>query len=399
MVSVDPIALLCELIAIPSVNPMGGPGQGAPYGEWRLASFLERWFQTAGMDVERRPVAPGQDNILARLEGDRSPESQGPLVLLDAHMDTVPVEGMQIPPFRPEVRDGRVYGRGACDVKGGMAAMLTALARLAALPPRRRPTVVMACTVNEENGFSGAEHLVNQMSTSPLGLLPRKPDVAVIAEPTGLKVVVAHKGVVRWRCRARGKAAHSSRPELGENAIYRMARALLVIERYHRVELSGLASHALCGPATVSVGTIHGGISVNTVPDRCTVEIDRRLTPGEVPDAARTHLIEYLGRESELADALEHEPAYLTGPALSDEANGPLAERLAAAVQAVRGECEKLGVPYATDAAFYSSAGVPAVVFGPGELAQAHTDCEWIGVEQLQQAVEIYLGFLRSYAP
>jgi len=399
MLPVDPVALLCELIAIPSVNPMGGPDKGSPYGESRLASFLEGWFQSAGIDVERRPVVDGQENILARLPGDCSAQGATAVVLLDAHMDTVPVEGMRIPPFQPEVRDGRIYGRGACDVKGGMAAMLTALARLAALPQRRRPTVVMACTVNEENGFSGAEHLVSQINGGASGLLPRRPDAAVIAEPTGLNVVVAHKGVVRWRCNSRGKAAHSSRPESGENAIYRMARAVLAMERYQGIELRRLASHALCGPASLSVGTIRGGTSVNTVPDRCTVEIDRRLVPGETPDAARAHLIEYLAREPGLAAVLEHEPAYLTGPALSDETNGPLAERLAAAAKTVLAECPNVGVPYATDAAFYSNAGIPAVVFGPGELAQAHTDNEWVSVEQLQQAAEIYLRFLQAYAP
>jgi len=398
MKPVDPSALLCDLIAIPSMNPMGRSSLEPPFGEARLAAYLERWFLAAGLAVERRSVAPGQDNLLARLDGSASAGQPERLILFDAHMDTVPVDGMLIDPFCPALRDGRVYGRGACDVKGGMAAMLTALARLSTLPQAQRPTVVMACTVNEENGFSGAEHLVAQLLARPGGLLPRKPDAVLVAEPTGLDVVVAHKGVVRWRCHTRGKAAHSSRPESGENAIYRMARALTAIEHYQSSIVAGLAAHALCGPATISVGTIQGGVSVNTVPDRCTIEIDRRLPPGETPVSARAHLIDYLDEDAGLGFPLEHEPAYMSGPPLSDESNGPLADRLMAAVRQTRGDCQRLGVPYATDAAFYSAAGIPAVVCGPGDLAQAHTADEWIAVDQLQQAVEIYFHFLQDFA-
>jgi len=209
-------------------------------------------------------------------------------------------------------------------------------------------------------------------------------------------VVVAHKGVVRWRCHARGMAAHSSRPESGENAIYKMAHALAAIERYQVSIVGRLATHALCGPATLSVGTIQGGVSVNVVPDRCTIEIDRRLPPGEALESARTHLIDYLARDAGLEFTLEHEPAYMSGPPLSDENNGPLSERIAAEVRAVCGECRKLGVPYGTDAAFFSQAGIPAVVVGPGHLAQAHTDSEWIAVDQMHAAVEVYFRFLKN---
>src|SRR5262249_33706533 len=153
------------------------------------------------------------------------PEAGGRLMLLEAHQDTVPVGGMTIEPFTPTVRDGRLYGRGACDIKGGMAAMLAACARLAKERPAAMPTVVMACTVNEEHGFTGATALVRQWAESG-GFIPRRPDAAVIAEPTQLQVVVAHKGVVRWRCHTRGRAAHSSQPQMGDNAIFRMARVL-----------------------------------------------------------------------------------------------------------------------------------------------------------------------------
>jgi acetylornithine deacetylase len=317
-------------------------------------------------------------------------------VLLGVHQDTVPVEGMTIAPFEPVIRDGRLYGRGACDVKGGMAAMIAALARLAELPAAERPTVVLACTVNEEYGFTGAMALVRAW-TSPARLIPRKPDLAVIAEPTNLDVVVAHKGVVRWRCHASGRAAHSSRPELGDNAIYKMARTLTAIERYQNQVVGMLAAHPLCGLSTISVGTIRGGASVNIVPDRCTIEIDRRLPPGETPDAARQHLVEYLAGQ-QLGFTPEHDSPYMQGPPLSDEHNQTLADDLTRLATEVAGPSRKIGVAYATDAAFLSAAGVPSVVFGPGSIEQAHTDHEWIDLDQLAHAAEIYYRFLRRSA-
>lgn len=394
---IDPIKTLKELVSIPSVNPMGGDGKGPHYGTQRLTEHLDHALRKLGVTVVRQSVEPAQQNLIARLDGSPGPEQGGRLVLLGVHQDTVPVEGMTIAPFEPVIRDGRLYGRGACDVKGGMAAMIAALARLADLPATKRPTVVLACTVNEEYGFTGAAALVRAWS-DPARLIPRKPDVAVIAEPTGLDVVVAHKGVVRWRCHARGRAAHSSRPELGDNAIYKMARTLTAIEGYQSQVVGMLASHPLCGLSTMSVGTIRGGASVNIVPDRCTIEIDRRLPPGETPDAARQHLVEYLAGQ-QLGFTPEHDAAYMQGPPLSDEHNQALADGLTRVAADVAGRSKKIGVAYATDAAFVATAGVPSVVFGPGSIEQAHTDHEWIALDQLSQAAEIYYRFLRSWAP
>jgi acetylornithine deacetylase len=330
------------------------------------------------------------DNILTRVDGDVPPEQGGPLVLFDAHQDTVPVDGMTIDPFRPTIDGGRLYGRGACDVKGGMAAMIAALARLARERPPGRPTVVLACPVNEENGFTGARGVVDRWRSGASTLLPRAPDAAVIAEPTGLDVVVGHKGVVRWRCHALGHAAHSARPEGGQNAIYRMGHVLRAIERYAATEVARVASHPRVGPATVSVGVIHGGLSVNTVPDRCTIEIDRRVPPGEQPEDAREHLIRFLDTQAELDFPVEHDRPYMQGLPLSDADNQPLAQRVAEHSRAVGGAGEMRYVAYGTDAGIYSAAGVPAVVVGPGAIEQAHTRDEWIDLDQLERAAEIY---------
>ncbi len=389
----DPVELLKELVAIPSVNPMGGANPEAATAEAWLTDFLEQWFRRLGLPCQRQPAEPGRENIVARLDGRPRPEQGGRIILLAAHQDTVPATGMTVPPFAPTVRDGRLYGRGACDVKGGMAAMLVALARLAEKPPPRFPTVLMACTVNEEDGFTGAQALLGAWQRKPC-FVWRKPDAAIVAEPTSLQVVVAHKGLVRWRCHTVGKAAHSSQPEAGDNAIFKMARALVAIERYQREVVASRGRHPLCGPATLSVGTIQGGVSVNTVPDRCSIEIDRRLAPGETPEEAYQHLVDYLAREAGLDFPLHHDPPYMQGPPLSDQGNGPLAARVVAAARSVLGACSTVGVPYATDGAFFAQAGVPTVVFGPGSIRQAHTADEWIAVDEVRQAAEVYYRFL-----
>lgn len=399
MMRLDPVETLAQLVAIPSVNPMGRPAAGPPFFEDRLTDHLEATFRRLGLALQRQAVAPGRENLLARLDGIPPPERGGRLILLDAHQDTVPVEGMTIEPFAPRVRDGRLYGRGSCDTKGGMAAMLAAVARLADERPDGRPTILLSCTVNEEYGFTGATALARLLTDDPSGIVPRRPDAAIVAEPTGLNVVVAHKGVVRWKCHTAGRACHSAQPEAGENAIYRMARTLGAIQRYAEEVVAAAASHPRCGSATLSVGTVHGGTSVNTVPDRCTIEIDRRLPPGEQPEDARAGLIDYLQRTAELGFPLLHDPPYMQGMALSDEANGPLSEEFSGHVREVAGKCEELGVPYATNAAAFSAAGIPSIVFGPGSIDQAHTEDEWLPLDQLEQAAEIYYRFVRSGWP
>lgn len=390
----DPATILKQLVAIPSVNPSDGEVDGELFGEARLTVFLDATFSRIGLKTFRQPVSPGRENLIARLDG----ENNDRLLLLDAHQDTVSVEGMTVDPFRPLERDGKLYGRGACDVKGGMAAIIAAVARLAEERPSPRPTIVVSCTVNEEHGFSGAERLTDLWKESGGEAIPRRPDAAVAAEPTGLDVVVAHKGVIRWRCRTHGRAGHSSRPIAADNAIYRMARVVAAIERYADDLETSAPSHSLCGRRTLAVGAIRGGTVVNTTPERCTIEIDCRMPPGETPDDARKHLIDHLSRPSVASFALEHDLPFMSGPPLSDRDNERLADRLIGTADEVSAGRRRRGVPYATNAAFYSTAGVPAVVFGPGSIEQAHTADEWISLDELRQAVEIIHRFCLSFS-
>jgi len=370
--------LLQDLVRIPSVNPMGRTVTGELFYEHRVTDYLERCFQELAVPYERRPVAPLRDNIVARYESPGARQT----ILLEVHQDTVPVDGMVIDPFGGEVRDGRLYGRGSCDVKGGMAAMLTAFARLAREKRTGAANVILACTVDEEHTFYGVQVLMRE------GV---RADMAVVAEPTRLQIVDAHKGVVRWKVRTEGRACHSSRPDQGVNAVYRMGHVLPVIEQYAE-QLIRTTTHPRLGPLTLSVGRIEGGVSVNTVPDGCVIEIDRRLLPGEDPQAAWMDFRDDLLAKS--AVPVICDPIWLACPALDSDLAAPVRERLGAAIDAVEGRHEVLAVPFGTDASSIAEAGIPAVVFGPGDIAQAHTKDEWVELDQIDRAAEILYRFL-----
>lgn len=386
----DLTKLLADLIAIPSVNPMGETRTGAEFLEGRMTVFIERFFEHHDLPWERQTVHPGRENILARLEGRGAAANE--LILWDAHQDTVPVEGMTVEPWKPLVRDGRMYGRGACDIKGGMTAMLDALLRLKQSPPESMPTIVMACTVNEEFGCTGAAAVTTLWEASKSSILPRRPDAVIVAEPTEMQVIVAHKGPLRWRLTTRGRAVHSSAPEKGENAIYKMARAIAALEEYASVLPKSQPAHLLCGPATLSVGTIQGGISPNTVPDRAVITIDRRLLPGENAQEALADARRFLEQRLKGSEELELEEVVI-GLALSDDLNRNLAERLGRASRAAGGEGKAVAAPYGTNAASYASAGAPSVVFGPGSITQAHTIDEWIDLRELAKARDALVNF------
>lgn len=384
----SPAELLGELISIPSVSPMGRDVEGDIYFESRLSDWLENYFRQLGAVCERIPVMPGRDNLLAYFDAG----SDRPTVLWDVHQDTVPVEGMTIEPFNPKHDQGRIYGRGAADVKGSMASMLHAFTRLHHERPHGAANVILSCSCDEEATAQGVQHLVGYWTNRPGGSqrLMAAPSLAIVAEPTDLDVVVAHRGVLRFRVTTHGRACHSSQTELGDNAIYTMAK---VIERLskiaHELEVSPHV-HPRCGGARLSVGRIEGGTAVNIVPDYCAIEIDRRLIPGEQAEDVYQGLCQQF---IDLGERVLCERPWLVSPALGDDNNTDLAKGLLRAIASVVGEHQAIGVPFCTNAAMISSSGVPTVVFGPGSIAQAHTADEWIDVAQLDAAAEIYYRF------
>jgi len=386
---VDPLEILKTLVSIPSVNPMGRDLSGPEYLETRVSDWLCEFFAKREIAYERIEVVAGRSNVIARVDAG----SDRPTIILDAHQDTVPIDGMTIDPFDPVVRDGKIYGRGACDVKGGMAAMLFAVARLAEERPVGAANVIISCTCDEESNVQGITDLVRLWTDEDRhsSLIPTRPDLALVAEPTLLDIVVAHRGATRWKIRTTGRACHSSQPEQGINAIYHMARIVSSLEDYAAGLADRVTPHPLCGNATLSVGLVHGGVSVNTVPDECLVEVDRRVIPGEdgagVIEDVRDHL------EQNVDVPFEFLPPWLVGIPLPDEGNQEWAETLQAHITEIAGPHELVGVPYGTHASRFAASGVPGIVCGPGSIDQAHTRDEWLDVTELQQAAEIYYQF------
>jgi acetylornithine deacetylase len=370
----ETVRFLRDLVALPSVNPMGRSLQSPDLYEHRVTAYLEDVCKGLGVPYVRQPVAPLRDNLVARYD---SPGARC-TVVFEVHQDTVPTDNMTIDPFGATIRDGRLYGRGSCDIKGGMAAMLAAFARLVRERPAGACNVILACAVDEEHTSLGVQRLARDL----------RADMAVVAEPTQLQIVHAHKGIVRWHLTTVGRSCHSSSPEKGVNAIYRMARLLTALEQYAE-NLRRSRPDPVLGPPTLSVGRIEGGTSVNTVPDRCSIEIDRRLLPGEDPLAARDAVTAFLLGPAAIEFDFEVSEPWAAKGALDPRGSDELVRRLGKAIDSVRGSHAVIVVPYGTDAPELAEAGIPAVVFGPGDIARAHTCDEWVPLDEVEQAGEI----------
>jgi acetylornithine deacetylase len=372
-------SLLAGLVALPSVNPSADGAEPGGSGEALVAGFLADFWAGCGVDAERRDVFPGRPNLVAMAEV----PGTAPL-LLEAHMDTVPPDPADPGPSAPRLEAGRLHGRGACDDKASLAAMAHAVASAVREGSLAR-TVIMAATADEEHSFAGAAALIAG------GLDAAE---AVVGEPTALRVVIAHKGAVRWRIGVRGRAAHSSAPEQGDNAIYRMARLVAAVEEYGR-RLQSRPPHPLVGGPTVSVGTIRGGSAVNVVPDYCEITVDRRTLPGEDLAAVEAELEAFLAWRLGADFPFEAE-AFLRDPALEAGPNEALARRLVAAAEPVIGSAEMVGGLYGTNASKYAAAGIPSVVFGPGDPAQCHAADEWVELAQVEAAAEVFRRLLTT---
>lgn len=378
---IDLTHTLADLVRIPSVNPMGRTDIPADIvHESRVTNYLEHALRNLGCSPRRQPVQPGRDNLVAVYEPPGPPPFT---LLLECHVDTVPVDAMTVDPFGATVEGGRLYGRGACDVKGGATVMLAAFARLLKERPPGSAQVILAYTVDEENGGLGVSELMRS------GV---RADYSIVAEPTLLNIVNAHKGVARWHLDAAGRACHSSRPDQGVNAAYRMARLLRGVEAYAEV-LKALPPDPVLGPRTVSVGRVMGGVSPNTVPDFCRADLDRRLLPGETFESATADLEAFLRGLPEVDFPFTLSRSSPGCSPLDPAVSVELVKRLGPVIDAVVGKHTVHSVPFGTDASRVAVNGIPTVVFGPGDIAQAHTKDEWIDLAQLEPAAEILYRF------
>ena len=367
--------LLAELIALPSVNPAFLPPRHPQAGEKDAAEFLAATAARAGLEVEFQKVLPGRANLLARLRP-RGRIKQ--TILLAPHLDTVGADGTQ---FIPQRRHGRLHGRGACDTKGSVAAMLGALCELAKLKSRPLETeIVFAGLIDEEHAQAGSRALVAS------GF---KADLAIVGEPTKLHVVTAHKGCLWLQLETCGRAAHGATPQLGQNAVHEMARIVCALETDYAAQLKR-KKHRLLGTGTVNVGQISGGTQPNIVPASCRIAIDRRTLPGETEAGVRREIAALL-RAKKLSAQIS---STKLAPALPLETDSklPLVQNFLRAA----GQSRPVGVDYFCDAAVLAAGGTPSVVFGPGDIAQAHTADEWISLAELERGKNLLLNFLKS---
>jgi succinyl-diaminopimelate desuccinylase len=367
--------LLRALVALPSVNPAFLPAGHKHAGEQSIAEFLATVGARAGLDVELQPVLPGRPNLIARLAPRRAPKHR---ILLAPHLDTVPAADNQ---YTPIAKMGRLHGRGACDTKGTVAAMFSAMCELAHGDRRPAETeIIFAGLVDEESAQAGSRALAAS------GF---KADLAIVGEPTKLNVVTAHKGTIWIRVETQGKAAHGGSPQLGHNAVHGMAAIIEAFETDYRAQLAK-RKHPLLGHPTSNLGVIRGGTQANIVPAQCYIEIDRRTLPGETEAEVRREVSDLLKRKK-LKGTFSFIGAAPCLP-LETDPGLPLVHQFMKCI----GQKKPQGAQYFCDAAVLSSAGIPSVVFGPGDIAHAHTADEWIELEQLERARRILVDFLHS---
>jgi acetylornithine deacetylase len=355
------IALLRNLVAINSVNPSLVPGAA---GEGEIAAAVAASMRQIGMDVEVDEVAPGRPNVVGVLEG----RSAGRSLMLCGHTDTVGVDGMAAP-FDPVERNGRLYGRGAQDMKSGVAAMIDA-ARLVARTGLRAGRLLVAAVVDEEYASIGADALVARW----------RADGAVVTEPTDLEVAVAHKGFAWCEVETRGRAAHGSRPREGRDAIVRMGRVLQALEALDR-DLQAREPHALMGTASLHASIIAGGRELSSYPDRCVLQYERRTIAGETVAMVEQEMADLIGTlHAGDPDFEATARMTVTRPAYEIARDHALPQALARAATRVCGATVPFSaMTFWTDAAALGSAGIPSVLFGPGG-AGLHGPEEYVNV-------------------
>lgn len=366
----DPIALTDALVRLDTRNPSLVPGAPGEMAAVRLlAELLPQW----GFKVEIQHVADGRANLLARVGS-----GVGRTLMFNGHLDVVGVEGMFHAPFDAERRGDYLYGRGSADMKGGVAAMCAAAARVAA--DALDGEILVACVADEEYESLGTRALVES------GV---RADAAIVTEPTRLAICPAHRGFTWVEIELRGRAAHGSRYDLGVDAILHAALVLAEVDRHHREQLVN-HTHPLLGHASLHASTIEGGAGWSTYPDRCTLRIERRTLPGEPPDVAVQEVEEAIDRVRLRVPELDATVEVMGAQAPSDVAvDAPIVRALSNCLSGAGEVVRVEGLSAWTDAALLNAAGIPAICFGPGDIALAHSAEEWVGLAEVERATQI----------
>lgn len=377
------VKLLGDLIRINSVNPLQNT---SAQGERELASYIREYLKNIGIKSVLQAVLNGRPNVIGILEG----KNKGKGFVLEAHMDTVKVDNMTIDPFVPKIEEGKMFGRGACDDKGSLAAMLLAMKLLKQKNVSLKGDVYLAAVVDEEHKYRGILRLLNQGFEF---------DAGIVGEPTNLDILIAHKGWSRGRIITKGIPVHSSEPEKGKNAIYLMGEVIDALQK-RLIPLCRKKSHPLVGSPTLSVDIIQGGTQVNTVPGRCFIQIDRRMIPGENDQGVLREvdkLLDELRKENPLLE-VEREDPFLTSPPMQIDEDEKVVQALFECVKDNQATESKIrGGTFDSDAGKFVARGIPTPVFGPGDVTQAHSENEWVEIKEVVQAAEIIAQTIITY--
>lgn len=374
----DAVALTRELVAIDSRNPAlvaGAPGES--HIARRLADVLSEW----GFEVSLREAAPGRPNVVAIQRG----RGRGRSLMFNGHIDVVGVEGMTHAPFDAALKNGRVYGRGSSDMKGGVASMCAAAARLRG---ELDGDLIVTGVVDEEWKSAG---------TSALTASGIRADAAIVTEPTGLSIMPAHRGFAWIEVRVHGRAAHGSRWDIGIDAITHAGLLLAELERVDSQDLQGRV-HPLLGRASLHASSIEGGLGLSTYPDRCVLQLERRMIPGESVDQVRREMQAAADRVRERHPQFRCDIEVLfSQPPCDVPANAPIVRELANVLIERKMNPAVAGMSAWTDAALLNAAGIPAICFGPGDLGLAHAAEEYIEVFQVERATDVLVDLARRW--
>jgi acetylornithine deacetylase len=370
--------LLQQLVAIDSINPDLVAG-GA--GEQEIARFVANWLDQAGVEVTLDESTPGRPSVVGIVRGSGG---GGRSLLLNAHLDTVGVTGMQRP-HDPVVDGNRLYGRGAYDMKGGLAAIMIVVAQAKKLA--LRGDVILTAVADEEFASLGTQSIVRRWHA----------DAAIVTEPTALRLCVAHKGFVWLEITTQGRAAHGSRPDLGCDAIVKMGKILVGLEQLD-LSLRAVATHPLLGSGSLHASLIVGGQELSSYPESCTLQVERRTIPGETRELVEAEIQELL-EQIQRADPtfLASVKTTLVRDSFQVAENADIVQTLSNQSEALLGSApEVVGAPMWMDSALLSAAGIPTVVFGPGG-AGAHAVIEWADLEQVQQCSDVLLATIQNF--
>lgn len=375
----DAVALTRALVRIDSRNPSLVPG--AP-GEGPVARVLAEVLREWGFAVGVHDAAPNRPNVVARVG-----RAGGRTLMFNGHLDVVGTDGMTHAPFAADDRDGSLWGRGSSDMKGGVAAMCAAAARAA--DDGLDCELVIAAVCDEEYDSIGTRAVISR------GV---RADAAIVTEPTRLAIAPAHRGFVWSTVTVRGRAAHGSRYDVGIDAIRHAGLLLAELDAFESRELA-MRTHPLLGRASWHASTIDGGLGMSTYPDRCTLRIERRTLPGETPAQAYEEVRDACARVRARRPSFDAQVTLDLAQNPSDVAiDAPVVRRLENALAGC-GESSRIeGLSAWTDAALLNEAGIPAICYGPGDIARAHAAAEWIEVDEIERATRVLAALARSWA-